>query len=182
MITKRIQLISIASILTASRAIAANEATDPAAIQVPKDFRVELMHTVPREEQGSWVSLTVDPQGRLIAGDQYGALYRVTPPPIGARGPAKVEKLDVAIGGAHGLLYAFKSLYVMVGEGHDKHGLWRVRDLDGQGKFGKPELLVELRGGGEHGPHSLMLSPNGKLLTFNAGNHTGLPERLDHAR
>src|SRR5438034_11187902 len=47
-----------------------------------KGFRVELLYTVPREEQGSWVSLAVDPKGRLIASGQYGKLYRVTPPPI----------------------------------------------------------------------------------------------------
>ena len=49
-------------------------------IKAPKGFKVELLYTVPRDSQGSWVNLTVDPKGRLITSDQYGKLYRVTPP------------------------------------------------------------------------------------------------------
>ena len=62
-------------------------ATDPATMKVAKGFKVELIHSVPKDEQGSWVSMCVDPKGRLIVSDQYGALYRVTPPPIGPSGP-----------------------------------------------------------------------------------------------
>ena len=48
-------------------------------IKAPKGFKVELLYTVPRDTQGSWVNLTFDPKGRLITSDQYGKLYRVTP-------------------------------------------------------------------------------------------------------
>ena len=41
---------------------------------------IETLYTVPRETQGSWVSLCVEPKGRLIACDQTGSLYRVTLP------------------------------------------------------------------------------------------------------
>ena len=71
----------------------AEAATDPASLQVPKGFKVELLYTVPKEEQGSWVSMTVDPKGRLIVCDQYGDLYRVTVPPIGRSEGTKVEPL-----------------------------------------------------------------------------------------
>jgi len=37
--------------------------------------------------------------------------------------------------GAHGLLYAFDSLYVMVDEVPGKQGLWRLRDTDGDDQF-----------------------------------------------
>ena len=47
----------------------------------PKGFKVDLIYNVPRDTQGSWVNLAVDPKGRLITSDQYGKLYRVTPPP-----------------------------------------------------------------------------------------------------
>src|SRR5262249_574244 len=71
-------------------------------------FEAELIYAVPKQNQGSWVNLTVDPQGRLITSDQYGALYRITPPPLGDRQtPTKVELLDVKIGQAQGLLCAF---------------------------------------------------------------------------
>ncbi len=91
-------------------------ATDIADIQALPGFNVELLYTVPKAEQGSWVSMTVDPQGRLVVCDQYGSLYRVTTPAIGTKGTTKVEPLPIDIGGAHGLLHAFGHLYVMLNE------------------------------------------------------------------
>ena len=52
-------------------------------------FTAELLYMVPKEEQGSWVALTADPKGRIIACDQYGGLYRVSVPPPGAKGEAR---------------------------------------------------------------------------------------------
>src|SRR5689334_16566151 len=56
------------------------EATPASALNVAPGFKVELLYTVPKEDQGSWVALTTDPKGRLIASDQYGGLYRLTLP------------------------------------------------------------------------------------------------------
>ncbi|MBM3874762.1 MAG: c-type cytochrome [Verrucomicrobia bacterium] len=184
--------------------------TDPAALQVPPGFKVELLYTVPKEEEGSWVALAVDPKGRITAGDQYGGLYRITVPPIGTSTGAKVEKLAITVPdvtpppgtesrptpkraqatdgsaspsvGAHGLLYAFGSLYVMIGEVPAKHGLWRFRDTDGDDQFDEFTYLREMRGGGEHGPHGLALSPDGKSIYFANGNYSDLPARLDLSR
>ena len=156
-------------------------ATAPETLQVPPGFKVELLYTVPKAEQGSWVSMTVDAKGRLITGDQNGGLFRVDVPAIGESEGTKVEKLDADVAGAHGLLYAFQSLYVMVNE-KGEHGLYRLRDTDGDDHFSKPELLRKIDGGGEHGPHSLALSPDGKSLFFVDGNHTKLPDHLELSR
>ncbi len=51
-----------------------NKATPPERIKVAKDFKVELLYSVPFAEQGSWVNLCVDGKGRIIASDQYGGL------------------------------------------------------------------------------------------------------------
>lgn len=167
---------------------APNVATDPKDITAPPGFKVELLYTVPREEQGSWVSLTVDKKGRLLCGDQYGAIYRLTPPPIGSGDKSVVERVDAKIGGAHGLLYAHDSLYVMLDEGSApeskgmKQGLYRLKDKDGDDHFGEPVLLSACAGSGEHGPHSIQLSPDGKSIFFNCGNHTKLPENLSGSR
>ncbi len=164
------------------------EATKPADIQTLPGFKVELLYTVPKAEQGSWVSMTVDKKGRLLCGDQYGALYRVTPPAIGSKDAAKVEKLDVSIGGAHGLLYAHDSLYVMLNEKGAPEakglasGLYRLKDKDGDDHFESPVLISECQGGGEHGPHSIQLAPDGKNIFFNCGNHTKLPVNLSLSR
>ncbi len=154
---------------------------DAASLQVPPGFKAELLYTVPKEEQGSWVAMTVDPKGRLIMADQYGGLYRVTVPPIGTSTGTKVEPLKTDVGGAHGLLYAFDSLYVMVNEKEAK-GLWRLHDTNGDDQFDKAEHLRKLDGGGEHGPHALMLSPDKKSLYFATGNHTKPPEPLEKSR
>jgi len=156
-------------------------APDASALHVAPDFKVELLYTVPKEEQGSWVSLAVDTKGRITAGDQYGGLYRVTPPPIGTTTGTKVELLTDNIGGAHGLLHAFDSLYVMVCERQEK-GLWRLRDTDGDDQYDELKLLIPLTGRGEHGPHSLVLSPDGRSIYFSAGNFTDPPRTQHHAR
>src|SRR5229473_2852555 len=66
-------------------------ATPAERIKIAKDFKIELLYSVPRDQQGSWVSLCVDPQGRLITSDQDGSLYRITPPSSGSE--IQVEKL-----------------------------------------------------------------------------------------
>ncbi|MBM3867015.1 MAG: hypothetical protein FJ381_14195, partial [Verrucomicrobia bacterium] len=68
---------------------------DPAGITAPPGFKVEMLYSVPRTDQGSWVSLTPDPKGRLLASDQYGGIYRITLPPLGTSAGLRVEKLDI---------------------------------------------------------------------------------------
>src|SRR5262249_17558709 len=160
------------------------KATPAERIKVAKDFKVELLYTVPRGSQGSWVSLCVDPQGRLIASDQGGAgLFRITPPaPGGDAADTRVEKLPADISGAQGLLWAFDSLYVMVnGAGRGKggrrpNGLYRVRPANPGGELTDVQLLHRLQGGGEHGPHAVVLAPDGKSLFCVCGNDTRLTQ------
>ena len=93
-------------------------ATSASKLKGLKDFKVELVYAVPRESEGSWVNMTPDPKGRLIVSDQYGKLFRVTPPPIGGDvKTTKVEPIPADIGEAQGLLWAFDSLYVVVNRG-----------------------------------------------------------------
>jgi putative heme-binding domain-containing protein len=145
-------------------------------MKIAKDFRVELLYTVPAGTQGSWVNLCVDPRGRLITSDQYGKLYRVTPPPLGEKATSIiVEDIAVDLGEAQGLLWAFDSLYVVVNRGQKyASGLYRVRDTDGDDHLDKVEKLRDIPGGGEHGPHAILLGPDGKSLYVVAGNHTPL--------
>ena len=154
-------------------AVAQMGATPADQLSVPVGFQVELIYSVPNDEQGSWVTLTHDPQGRLLTSDQYGQLYRVTPPGEGQR--LRVEPLRGQVGQAQGLLYAFDSLYVMV-NAEQQPGLHRLSDTDGDDEFDKSEYLLPLDGQGEHGPHTILLTPDRKELLICAGNHTKLPE------
>lgn len=147
--------------------------------QVPDGFKIEKIYHVPRS-MGSWVALTVDPEGRLIASDQGGAgLFRITP---GSNGkPTQVEKLPVTLSGAQGLLWAFDSLYAVV-NGGDASGLHRLRDTNNDGLVDADEHCMFVPGGGEHGPHAVILSPDGKSLFVAAGNHTKLPAVISGSR
>ena len=158
-------------------------------------FKAEHLYTPTDHEQGSWVAMTFDDKGRLIVSDQYGFLYRLTLPPVGAGSQApKVEKLNVPIasgqtadpskvgmGYAQGVLYAFNSLYVMVNNRESKDfekgsGLYRLQDTNGDDEFDKITLLKAMVGQGEHGPHSIVMAPDKQSLYVIAGNHTDLPE------
>lgn len=142
-------------------------------LRLPEGFSAELIYSVP-SEQGSWVSITTDPKGRLITSDQYGKLYRVTPSDDGVT----VEPINLDIGRAQGLLCAFDSLYV-VSTGGDKNrtppGLYRLRDTNNDDQYDSVEMLREFVGKSEHGPHAVILSPDGKSLYLCGGNDTRLP-------
>jgi putative heme-binding domain-containing protein len=149
-------------------------ATDPLTMKATKGFKVELLYSVPKDVQGSWVNLCVDPKGRLIVSDQYGALYRVTPPAIGGKAEdTKVEPIPAKIGMAQGLLWAFDALYVVVnGQGS---GLYKVTSSNNDDTLDTVQLLRAFEGGGgEHGPHAVIPHPDGKRLTIVCGNQTKL--------
>jgi putative heme-binding domain-containing protein len=95
-----------------------------------------------------------------------------------------IEKIEVDIGHAWGLCYAFDALYAVVNDKkHGGRGLYRITDSDGDDKFDKKELLKKFQeNGGEHGPHAVVLSPDGKSLYVVCGNQTSLPENYDTSR
>ena len=155
----------------------------PGEVKVPDGFRVELLHSLSGPE-GSWVAMCSDPKGRLIASDVNGKLVRITPPPIGGDPTAtKIEPIDLEIGCANGLLWAFDSLYVMVcreGVYGTGSGVYKVTDTNGDDVLDKVELLRKINGQGDHGPHALLLTPGGKSITVVCGNSTRLTEIQHH--
>jgi len=161
-------------------------------LKLPDGFVAELLYSPGENDQGSWVAMTFDDKGRMITSDQYGFLYRLELPPIGSDSTVKpkVEKLIVGnvpdslvgMGYAQGLLYAFNSLYVMVNHNPNEKfsqptGLYRIQDLDGDDQFETITQIRELKGQqGEHGPHSMKVTPDGKGIYLIAGNHVDVPE------
>lgn len=142
-------------------------------IKVTEGFEVKQVYAVPGESQGSWVALTVDKQGRLIAGDREGGLYRIT---LDAGVVVSVEALELEIGYVNALTFAFDSLYAVVADNQDQDsGLYRIRDLNGDDHFDDVQLLRPLVGQGEHGPHSVIPGPKGKWLYLVAGNKSEVP-------
>jgi putative heme-binding domain-containing protein len=145
-------------------------------------FKVEKLFTVPQKELGSWVSITADDKGRLIASDQGGlGLVRITPGKVGTEEETKVERIPAKVTAAQGLLWHNGALYVVCNGGPGS-GLYRVTSSKGDDTLDKVEKLKALPGGGEHGPHAVRLGPDGKSLYVVCGNHTRPPENFDHSR
>lgn len=167
--------------------------SDPkiANLKLPDGFHADHLYGPSGNGEGSWVSMTFDDKGRILASDQYGAIYRLKVPAIGdtttkttaerINVPPDTANNKVSIGYAHGLLWAFNSLYVMINHNADSafnktSGLYRLQDTNGDDEFDKITLIKELQGEGEHGPHSIVLSPDKKSLYVIAGNFTEIPK------
>ena len=174
--------LAMAALFVASPILAddfVSQATPPERLVVKDGFKIERLYSVPKKDFGSWVTLCEDDKGRLIAGDQYGSLYRFKRPESGKiLSDADLEKIDLDIGHAWGMCYAFDSLYVVVNDKkHKGRGLYRVQDTNGDDKFDQVTLLKKFQEiGGEHGPHAVIPSPDGKSLYVACGNQTALPE------
>ena len=154
-------------------AIGENKATPISRIKVAKDFKVELLYSVPGVEQGSWVNLCEDPKGRLYVSDQYGGLYRITVPALGQpMDPKAVEKLPIDIRAVNGMVFAFGALYVGVNDYEAKipSGVYRIKDTNNDEIPDKVELLREFESKGDHGVHAIIPAPDGKSLFLISGN------------
>jgi putative heme-binding domain-containing protein len=141
-------------------------------------FRVELLRSAEPGE-GSWVAMTADPKGRLIVSPQgKEPMLRVT---LDAAGRiAQLERIELPVSGAMGLLHAFDALYVN-GNGPDGYHLYRLTDSDGDDKFDKVQLLRKWQGGtGEHGAHGIVRGPDDHLYVV-CGNFVGVPEDISPA-
>jgi putative heme-binding domain-containing protein len=157
----------------------AQEATPVSAIKVMKGFKVELLYSVPKQTEGSWVSMTQDDKGRLLASDQYGAFYRITPSALNApASDTKIEKLNIEGGHAQGMMFHDGVLYFQVNDEALKgRGLYRARDTNGDGDLDIVEPLRIYEGkAGEHGPHGVVLAPDGKSLYTVTGNQSPVTE------
>lgn len=137
-------------------------------------FQVEQIYKVPAN-QGSWISMAFDAGGNMFASDEKGPIYRLQ---LGQSKEVIAQRLAADVGSAHGLLHAFDSLYAVVGGPLPHSGVFRIKDPRGDGSFDEVEELFPLAGGGEHGPHGMVLGPEKKWIYLVAGNGTRLPPEI----
>jgi putative heme-binding domain-containing protein len=144
--------------------------TLPADIQILPGFKVDLLRSA-GENEGTWIAMTFDPQGRVIVSPQQeGPLLRMT---LSGRKMTKVEQIPQFVAPAMGLSYFKNSLYIEC-KGPKGWGVYRMRDKGG-GDFAEPELLCPMHFTDfEHGAHGPILGPDGKIYVV-CGDHTQLP-------
>ncbi len=146
------------------------------AFHVSPGFQVERLFEVPKETHGSWVSLAFD----------------AARTPVGLRpGPAGFESRDHATdwqrrtdaGGTVGVAdhrrprhAVSPSTASMSRQRRTGQRVVSSSGLNQDGELDQVEKLHEFRGGGEHGPHAIRLSPDGKSLYVVCGNHTDPPD------
>jgi putative heme-binding domain-containing protein len=150
-------------------------------LRVSPKFAVERVYAVPRDSQGSWVSLASDRRGVLYASDQYGPIYRVE---LGAAAgdEVSVRPVKLPIGGVHGMAWVGKRLFAIVGQRDVcETGLYQLTDTDADEELDTAELLQPLAGDGEHGPHAVVAAADGQSLFVMGGNAAPLP-KLDRSR
>ncbi|HEY3861229.1 MAG TPA: hypothetical protein VGO59_05010 [Verrucomicrobiae bacterium] len=150
------------------------EATITESIRALPGFKVELLHSAATNE-GSWISMVRDPQGRFIISPARGPLLRMT---VAGGKLRRVERLGLPCTDAMGLLFVSNSLFLDCA-GPRGVGLYRASALGES--FGPPEFLRPMKFVTyDHGSHQLALGPDGKLYMV-AGDSTEVPADISPA-
>lgn len=144
-------------------------------LTIAEGFEADLLYTVPKDEQGSWVSLCNAPGGGFYACDQGDkGLYHITV----SEGGVETKKLSLTdpesgkpLSAAQGLVWAFDSLWFHRNGGH----LFQISDSSGDGVLDKVEKQPSETGGGEHGNHAVLVDETGEQLYVVGGNHANIP-------
>ena len=153
---------------------------------IPDGFELEDLFAPSENDLGSWVSITEGPDNQFFACDQYGDIYTFQMPAIGKKlQVSDIDSIDLNIGYAQGLLWAFNSLYVTVVKAENKEnpdnlssGVYRLTDEDGNGILDRREKILTVDGRNEHGPHTMRVGPDGQSLYLIAGNFNTVPEHF----
>lgn len=143
--------------------------------KVPDGFDVAMV-AAPKIT-GSVVAFTFDPEGRPCVSVEGGPISVLID--VDKNGQYEESKvISAKITNSQGLAFIRDHLYA-VGNGPQGAGLYRLSDPDRDGVFESIDLIRTTKGGmGEHGPHAVMLGPDGALW-FNSGNHAHLNEPID---
>ena len=151
------------------RASGVKTGTDPKTFKLLPGFEANLIHSSGPDE-GSWVSLAIDNEGRVSIGREDKGIIRYTLNK-GRTRIARTETINTDLRECRGLLYAHNSLYV---NANQSKGIFRLRDTTGDGLFDQQKLLHASEGGFGHGRNGLALGKDGKIYAIH-GDAIKLP-------
>ena len=144
------------------------------------NFGVDLIRSADLGE-GSWISMTTDPKGRLLISPQgTEPILRLSLDPSG--GGARIEPLTTPLRAAMGLLAISNVLYANA-HGPEGYQMYRATDTDGDDQYDRVEVLhrwspQDKNGApGEHGAHAIVQGPDGNLYVV-AGNMVQVDPQL----
>lgn len=143
--------------------------------QVAEGF--EIRKIAGKELVGSLIAMTWGNRGRLLVSQERGPILNM----IDSDGDGAYDEVSTysnALKSSQGLCMVGDDLYA-VGDGPQGTGLYRLPDVNHDDAADEVILLVNQKGAiGEHGPHDVVLGPDGWLY-HNLGNHawiTNTPE------
>ncbi len=142
-----------------------------ARFQLPPGFRVT--QAAGHELTGSLVCMTWGTGGHLLVSVERGPVLSLADTDGDGRFDRKVVFTD-QVKNCQGLCQVGQVVYA-VGQGPQGTGIYRLPDRDGDQRADQVQLVLKHRGGmGEHGPHNVVLGPDGWLY-HNLGNHAWVP-------
>ena len=147
----------------------AANSSDAPEITCPPEFEVDLVRKAGPDD-GSWVSMAFDPQGRAIIAREDQGLLQVTLNPDGTAG--SLTSVNADLKECRGLLFAHGYLYA---NANNSKGLYRLSDRQPDGSWKTVDLLREFPGGVGHGRNDLALGPDGLIYSIH-GDAVKLPE------
>ena len=140
-----------------------------AQVSAPPGFDVELLRKA-QPEEGSWISMAFDPQGRLTISREDKGLMRMTL--TEGEPPGAFESINDTLLECRGLLYAHGNLYA---NANNSKGLYRLRDTNADDQFDEVKLLRDFPGGVGHGRNDLALGPDDLIYSIH-GDSVELPQ------
>ena len=140
---------------------------------LPEGFAVQTVvppSAVVNGRRVSLVNMTFDNLARLLVSQEGGPVVLCTDPD--SRGVMQtIRPFCTQVRNCQGMCWV-KDALLLVGDGPEGTGLYRVRDTKGVGAADEVTTLHRFRGGmGEHGPHAILHGPDGWLYVV-MGNHS----------
>ena len=153
------------------QALKATTVTGETEIRALPGFKVELVRAA-RPDEGSWVALAFDDQGRVSVAREDRGLLRLP-----ADGGA-AEAIESTVEEARGLVFRDGVIFANANNGR---ALVRLRDVDGDGKFESRETLRATTGGVGHGRNQIVFGRDDALWLIH-GDDVKLPaEWTEHS-
>ncbi len=153
-------------------ALAGSAEEEIASFQLADGFQIELLYSA-QPQHGSWVSMELDDQGRILLGREDVGVLRLTLSDDRSVEPV-VETLNDTIKGVQGLLLTDQGL---IASANRSKALYRLNP-SGNRPLGSVTLLQETAGGpGDHGRHDAVQDSVGRVYVIH-GDSVQIPDRF----